>query len=99
MRNYAKKAIMLTIDKNAKMEEIRQRVYHKMKVPQEDQVLILNGQLIPNDEENIYLENKLIFHLVNLKRVRQEKITITIRKIEPNSEIFRLSVPTTMLIS
>ena len=50
MRNYAKKAIMLTIDKNAKMEEIRQRVYHKMKVPQEDQVLILNGQLIPNDE-------------------------------------------------
>ena len=53
MRNYAKKAIMLTIAKNAKMEEIRQRVYHKMKVPDEDQVLILNGQVIPSNEENI----------------------------------------------
>lgn len=46
VRNYAKKAIMLTLNRNAKMEEIRQRIYHKMKVSQEDQALFLNGDMI-----------------------------------------------------
>ena len=33
VRNYAKKAIMLTIPRNAKIEEINQKIFHKMKIP------------------------------------------------------------------
>ena len=81
VRNYAKKAIMLTLPTRVPLSEIRGRVEKKMKVSQEDQILFLHGCIVPSDLEEIELENRLIFHLVNLKRINLDRIWISVKRI------------------
>lgn len=83
IRNYAKRAIMIKTEKYLKMDDLKAKIYKKMKVPVEDQVLFLQGSLI--SDNYIQLENKMIFHLINMKRVMVEKISLILKRIEPNS--------------
>lgn len=46
IRNYAKKTMVIKVSPKVKVETIRQSIKQKMKIPEEDQALFLNGHLV-----------------------------------------------------
>ena len=81
VRNCAKRAIMLTMPRLTSLKALKERICGKMKVDPENQLLFLQGKLIEEENGEIELKDKYIFHLVNLKKVDQPKITLHFRKI------------------
>ena len=51
IRNYAKKAIMLNLPARVRLLDLKDKIYHRMRVPQEDQVLFLHGEMVEHDNE------------------------------------------------
>ena len=49
IRNYAKKAIMLQLPPKIKVAELKEKIYTRMRIPHEDQVLFLHGNQIGSD--------------------------------------------------
>ena len=49
IRNYAKKAIMLQLPSRIKVAELKDKIYRRMRVPHEDQILFLHGNQIGPD--------------------------------------------------
>lgn len=84
VRNYDKKAIILRLPPLVRLDVLKEKVYRKMKIPLQDQAIFLQGNLLGNIQE-IPVENKQIFHVVNLKRTNLDSMTIFIKRIEANS--------------
>lgn len=70
-----------------------------MKISSEDQALFLNGNHIPDDTEEIDVQNRYIFHLANMKRVGLEMMTIFVKRVPKDSPTFKYNVYSEMKIS
>ena len=69
-----------------------------MKIAEEDQALFLNGHLVLDENEEIEVQNRYIFHLVNLKRVGLERMSIFVKRIQKNSPMIKYTVKSDMRI-
>ena len=81
VRNSAKRAIMLTLPRLTSLQVIKEKISNKMKVHPDNQLLCLQGNVIWEESSQIELEDKYIFHLVNLKKVHQPKLTLHFKKL------------------
>jgi hypothetical protein len=81
VRSYSKRATILKLPSRCRMADLQKKIAHKFKISEEDQVLVLHGKLVPTTEKYIILEDQYIFHVINIKRVNQAKITISLKKI------------------
>lgn len=80
------------LEKKLNMTYFRQIIYERMKIKNEDQAIFLQGKLIEYDEDELDLHNGFIFHLVNLSRVKISTISINVKRIEPNSTVYKFTL-------
>lgn len=99
VRNYAKKAITLKVPSKVKISALKSSITKKMKISKNDQVLFLNGNQIPDDLDEIEVENRFIFHLANLKRIGYDNMTIFIKRVPKDSPVHEFQVSSQMKIS